>query len=41
MGKRSREIAESSGLDVDELIDDLNRAYCDEWIAYYYYTYAA
>jgi Protein distantly related to bacterial ferritins len=28
-----------TGLDVKELIDDLNRAYCDEWLAYYSYVY--
>ncbi len=41
MGKKGIEIAASSGVNVDELIEDLKRAYCDEWIAYYYYLYAA
>lgn len=41
MGKKGREIAASSGVNVDELIEDLKRAYCDEWIAYCYYLYAA
>ncbi|MCD6491006.1 MAG: ferritin-like domain-containing protein [Candidatus Njordarchaeia archaeon] len=38
MGKKSREII---GDRVDELIMLLNRAYADEWIAYFYYTHAA
>lgn len=41
MGEKGKEIAASSGVNVDELIEDLKRAYCDEWIAYYYYHYAA
>ena len=32
MGKKSREIV---GLDLKDLIKDLDRAYCDEWLAYY------
>lgn len=32
MGKKAREIV---GLDLKELIKDLDRAYCDEWLAYY------
>ena len=38
MGKKSREIVE---LDLKELIADLDRAYCDEWLAYYLYWYMA
>ena len=38
MGKRGREIV---GVDVKELIKDLNKAYADEWIAYFDYTWAA
>ena len=38
MGKKFRE---TSGADTKELIADLNKAYCDEWLAYYAYTYAA
>ncbi len=38
MGKRSREIV---GLDVKELIRDLDKAYCDEWLAYYAWWYMA
>lgn len=34
MGTRGRAII---GMNVDELIDLLNRAYCDEWLAYYQY----
>jgi len=36
MGKRSREIVD---LDLKELIADLDRAYCDEWLAYYAWWY--
>jgi bacterioferritin len=38
MGKKTIEIVE---LDVSELIADLNRAYADEWLAAYAYTYMA
>jgi bacterioferritin len=38
MGERFRK---TSGADIKELIADLNRAYCDEWLAFYAYTYAA
>lgn len=38
MGKKGREIVE---LAVPELIEDLNRAYADEWVATYYYKLAA
>jgi bacterioferritin len=38
MGDRFRK---TSGVDLKELIADLNRAYCDEWLAYYAYTYMA
>lgn len=38
MGKKSREIVE---LDLKELIADLDRAYCDEWLAYYAWWYMA
>ncbi len=36
MGDRFRK---TSGVDLKELIADLNRAYCDEWLAFYAYTY--
>lgn len=36
MGKTGTAIA---GLDVKEILADLNRAYCDEWLAYYSYVY--
>jgi bacterioferritin len=36
MGKRAREI---TGLDVKDLIKDLDKAYCDEWLAYYAWWY--
>ena len=38
MGKKGREIVE---VDVEELLKDLNSAYADEWIAFFYYTWAA
>lgn len=38
MGTRGREIV---GMDVDKLLDLLNRAYCDEWLAYYQYWLGA
>ncbi len=38
MGTKGRELV---GPKVDELIDDLKRAYADEWIAYYYYGWGA
>ena len=38
MGKKAREIA---GVDLKEIIKDLDRAYCDEWLAYYAWWYMA
>jgi len=38
MGKKAREIVE---LDLKDLLKDLNRAYCDEWLAFYAYWYMA
>ncbi|MDH5391356.1 MAG: ferritin-like domain-containing protein [Candidatus Bathyarchaeota archaeon] len=38
MGKKGREIV---GVDIKELLKDLNAAYADEWIAFFYYTWAA
>lgn len=38
MGTRAREIVE---LDVNELIGELNRAYADEWLAFYQYWVTA
>jgi bacterioferritin len=38
MGKKAREIA---GVDLKGLINDLNKAYCDEWLAYYAWWYMA
>ena len=38
MGKKAREIV---GLDREELIADLDKAYCDEWLAYYAWWYMA
>jgi len=38
MGKQARAIAD---LSLKELVKDLNKAYCDEWLAFYLYTYMA
>ncbi len=38
MGKKAREIV---GIDLKELIKDLDKAYCDEWLAFYAYWYMA
>jgi bacterioferritin len=40
MGKKGREMA-AEHVNVEELVDALNKAYADEWIAFYYYWYAA
>jgi len=38
MGKKGREIVE---INIKELLKELNAAYADEWIAFFYYTWAA
>ena len=38
MGKKGREIVE---LDIKKLIEELNRAYADEWLAHFYLLHAA
>ena len=38
MGTRGREIV---GMDVNQLLDLLNKAFCDEWFAYYQYWLGA
>jgi len=38
MGKQGRAIVD---LSLKELVKDLNKAYCDEWLAYYLYWYMA
>ena len=38
MGKKGREIV---GVNIKELLKDLNAAYADEWIAFFYYNWAA
>ena len=38
MGKQARAIADVS---LKEIVHDLNKAYCDEWLAYYLYWYMA
>ncbi|HQP91431.1 MAG TPA: ferritin-like domain-containing protein [Candidatus Omnitrophota bacterium] len=38
MGEKFRK---TSGIDIKDLINDLNKAYCDEWLAFYAYTFMA
>jgi bacterioferritin len=38
MGKKGREIV---AVNIKELLEDLNSAYADEWIAFFYYSWAA
>ncbi len=38
MGRKARE---TIGVDVDELVEKLNKAYADEWLAYYQYWIGA
>lgn len=38
MGQKGREIID---LDIDELIDELNKVFADEWLAYYQYWLGA
>ncbi len=38
MGKKATDIVK---VDIQELLKDLNSLYADEWIAFYYYTWAA
>ncbi len=38
MGKKGRELVK---VNVNQLLNDLNSAYADEWIAFFYYTWAA
>ncbi|OGD54879.1 hypothetical protein A3K80_01510 [Candidatus Bathyarchaeota archaeon RBG_13_38_9] len=38
MGKKARDIVK---IGIQELLKDLNSLYADEWIAFYYYTWAA
>ncbi|MCM8831697.1 MAG: bacterioferritin [Candidatus Omnitrophica bacterium] len=38
MGQQGRKIV---SIDLKDLIKDLNKAYCDEWLAYYSYLYMA
>src|SRR3990167_6255164 len=38
MCRKSKEIVE---IDLKDLIKDLNKAYCDEWLAFYAYWYMA
>jgi bacterioferritin len=41
MGTKGREILESFGTNIDELIKLLNKAFADEWLAYYQYWIGA
>ena len=38
VGKKGREIVK---VNIDQLLKDLNSAYADEWIAFFYYSWAA
>lgn len=37
MGKKGQEIVSKAGLDVKKLVQKLNKAYCDEWLAHIQY----
>lgn len=41
MGHRDRELIESTGIKIPELIHKLNKALSDEWLAYYQYWIGA
>lgn len=41
MGTKGRAIVKAKGIDVQELITLLNKAYADEWLAYYQYWIGA
>ena len=41
MGIIGRKIVSQSGLDIDDLLEQLNKAYSDEWLAYYQYWIGA
>lgn len=41
MGNKDRELIESQGLKISELIHKLNKALADEWLAYYQYWIGA
>lgn len=41
MGMKGKEIVQKAGLDTDKLVMMLNKAYCDEWLAYYQYWIGA
>ncbi len=41
MGTQDAEIVAKQGLDVKKLIEMLNKAYCDEWLAHYQYWVGA
>jgi len=41
MGTKDRQIVEASGINLDELITLLKKAYADEWLAYYQYWLGA
>lgn len=41
MGTKARELVTQAGLNIDELLCMLNKAYCDEWLSYYQYWIGA
>lgn len=41
MGQKARALVKSKGIEVSELINRLNKAFADEWLAYYQYWLGA
>ena len=41
MGTRGRALLKDMGIDIEKLIDMLNKAFADEWLAYYQYWVGA
>lgn len=41
MGTKDTELVQKAGIDVKALIEKLNSAYCDEWLAHYQYWIGA
>ncbi len=41
MGTRGRALLKDMGIDIEKLIDMLNKAFADEWLAYYQYWIGA
>ncbi len=41
MGMKAQELVKRAGIDLHALVSELNKAYCDEWLAYYQYWIGA